>query len=109
MQQIIRELTTRVEALEKALAAETELRTRERHLYEYRHSKWRAKIIRLGSGASGTMFHVGGAYERGSRVKIPRTPEKLKYARHGPLRIFDEHADRENMRYGRFHGLPDTV
>lgn len=107
--QLLQQLTDRVEALEASLAEERELRRREKGRFEYRHSKIRAHLIRLEIGACGEMSHVGEDYKRGSRLQIPRRPEKFLMARHLPSHFkMDEHADSENMKYGR-RGIPATV
>ena len=74
---------------------------------EYRFRTFRAELTRLSIGASGERWHVGGAYTRGTQLRIPDRPKLLDGISRRAI-AKDRLADRGLIRDGR-NGIPNRV
>lgn len=107
IQQIVAKLGQRVDKLEEE---NTELRAlvkKIRNVSDWRHKRFRAELIRLSVGASGERWHVGGAYTRGSRIRIPSRPKILDMI---PRRVrAKDRLEERSFINDRLHGIPRQV
>ncbi len=112
----IKDLEATVERLTDQLEAECTGRRRQFYFIQRALQRQLSLITRLETGASGELWHVGGTYTRGTRLRIPPKPPVLKAMQEAgkskrtrPESLLLQEIRAEEEKNGVRHELPPRI